>query len=225
MSRRRRRSFNLQSFPRTPPLGSPPPLKRRRWNEEAARHAAIFVGDAGAMQLDEVEVDAHNSLRWRAPQRWANSHGPPPPPPLRSPPSNYVCVKARFGSIIHDNKAGEVARLNIFLRHMHLITQRASWIMKLWYANMLHPECAQILTVNNVKHLLDALNYGEITRGGIFQGTLNEYDTNVENLTAISQGAATLRRGLLQNTIAYTATSLVTTLEVNVSINFMKKLR
>ncbi|KAI8593071.1 hypothetical protein BDZ88DRAFT_503946, partial [Geranomyces variabilis] len=131
----RRRSVNLQSLPRTPPLGSPPPSKRRRWNEEAARHAAIFVGDAGAqldeveevdagamhdaevdagnagtmqpdeaeevdavaMQLDEVEVNA----RWRAPQRWANSHGPPPPPPpKRSPPSNYVCVKARFGSII-----------------------------------------------------------------------------------------------------------------------------
>ncbi|KAI8585187.1 hypothetical protein BDZ88DRAFT_36369 [Geranomyces variabilis] len=201
MSRRRRRSVNLQSLPRTPPLGSPPPpLKRRRWNEEAARHAAIFVGDAGAMQLDEVEEvdaramqldeveevdaramqldeveevdvdavqldeveavdaramqldeveavdaramqldeveDALNGLRWRAPQRWANSHGPPPPllpsteRAKRSPPSNYVCVKARFGSIIH-NKADEVARLNVFLRHMHLITQRASWIMKL----------------------------------------------------------------------------------------------
>ncbi|KAI8585278.1 hypothetical protein BDZ88DRAFT_32845 [Geranomyces variabilis] len=180
MSRRRRRSVNLQSLPRTPPLGSPPPpSKRQRWNEEAARHAAIFVRDAGAqldeveemdagamqldeaeldahaMQLDDVEVDAHeveavdahNGLQWRAPQRWANSHGPPPPPPLppaerarRSPPSNYVCVKARFGSIIHNNKADKVTRLNVFLRHMHLITQRASWIMKLWYANMPHPQ-------------------------------------------------------------------------------------
>ncbi|KAI8585598.1 hypothetical protein BDZ88DRAFT_510479 [Geranomyces variabilis] len=233
MSRRRRRSFNLQSFPRTPPLGSPPPLsKRRRWNEEAAHHAAIFVGDAGAMQLDEAEVDAHNGLRWRAPQRWANSHGPPPPPPLppaerakrSSPPSNYVCVKARFGSIIHDNKAAEVARLQVFLRHVHLITQRASWIMKLWYANMPHPERAQILTDNDVKHLLDALNYGEITRGGIFQTTLNEYDTYVETLTAVSQGPG-CGRSHLQNTIAYTATSLVTNLEVNVSVNFMKKLR
>ncbi|KAJ3134893.1 hypothetical protein HDU90_004217, partial [Geranomyces variabilis] len=239
MSRRRRSA-------RTPPLGSPPPSKRQRWNEEAARHAAIFVGDAGAqldeveevdagamqldagaMQLDEVEeVDANNGLRWRAPQRWANSHGLPPPPlpsaerARRSPPSNYVCVKARFGSIIHDNKAGEVARLQVFLRHMHLITQRASWIMKLWYANMPHPE---ILTDKDVKHLLDALNYGDITRGGIFQGTLHDYDTNVENLTAVSQ--ATLPRGNLQNTIAYTATSLVTNLEVNVSVNFMKKLR
>ncbi|KAI8591540.1 hypothetical protein BDZ88DRAFT_41316 [Geranomyces variabilis] len=62
MSRRRRRSFNLQSLPRTPPLGSPPPpSKRQRWNEEGARHAAIFVGDAHAQQLDELEqvdVDA-----------------------------------------------------------------------------------------------------------------------------------------------------------------------
>ncbi|KAJ3136075.1 hypothetical protein HDU90_003478 [Geranomyces variabilis] len=270
MSRRRRRSFNLQSLPRTPPLGSPPPppSKRQRWNEEAARHAAIFVGDAGAqldevevdaraMELDEAEVDAgamqldeaeevdagamqldeaeevdtHNGLRWRAPQRWANSHGPPPPPPLppaerakrASPPSNYVCVKARFGSIIHNNKAGEVARLNVFLRHVHLITQRASWIIKLWYANMPHPQAAHILTDKDVKHLLDALNFSEVTRGGIFQATLIEYDTNVENLTAVSQ--ATLPRGNLQNTIAYTATSLVTNLEVNVSVNFMKKLR
>ncbi|KAJ3145043.1 hypothetical protein HDU89_007563, partial [Geranomyces variabilis] len=103
--------------------------------------------DAGA-QLDEVEqTDAHNALRWHAPRRWANSHGPPPPllpsaeRAKRLPPSNYMCVKARFGSIIHDNnKAREVARLNVFLRHMHLITQRASWIMKLWYANMPHPE-------------------------------------------------------------------------------------
>ncbi|KAI8590786.1 hypothetical protein BDZ88DRAFT_505866 [Geranomyces variabilis] len=270
MSRRRRRSVNLISLPRTPPLGSPPPppSKRQRWNEEAARHAAIFVGDAGAqldkaevdagaqldeveevdahamqldkaevdigaMQLDEVEeVDADNGLQWRAPQRWANSHGPPPPPPLppaerakrSSPPSNYVCVKARFGSIIHNNKADEVTRLNVFLRHMHLITQRASWIMKLWYANMLHPERAQILTDKDVKHLLNALNYGDITRGGIFQGTLHDYDANVENLMAVSQGPGCVR-GLLQNTIAYTATSLVTNLEVNVSVNFMKKLR
>ncbi|KAI8586130.1 hypothetical protein BDZ88DRAFT_483979 [Geranomyces variabilis] len=279
---RRHRSFNLQSFPRTPPLGSPPPpSKRQRWNEEAACHSAIFVGDAGAqldeaeevdvdavlvedadamqldeveqvdidavdagaqldeveevnagaMQLDEAEVDAHTGLRWRAPQRWANSHGPPPPPLLpaerakRSPPSNYVCVKARFGSIIHDNKANEVARLQVFLRHVHLITQRASWIIKLWYANMPHPQRAQILTDNDVKHLLNALNFGEVTRGGIFQATLIEYDTNIENLTAISQGFATLQRGHLQNTIAYTATSLVTNLEVNVSVNFMKKLR
>ncbi|KAI8585507.1 hypothetical protein BDZ88DRAFT_491922 [Geranomyces variabilis] len=251
---RRRRSVNLQSLPRTPPLGSPPPSKRQRWNEEAARHAAIFIGDADAMQLDEVEevdagaqldeveedagaqldevdVDVHNGLRWRAPQRWANSHGPPPPPPLppaerarRSPPSNYVCVKARFGSIIHNNKAGEVARLNVFLRHVHLITQRASWIIKLWYANMPHPQRAQILTDKDVKHLLDALNYSDITRGGIFQGTLHDYDANVENLTAVSQGPG-CGRGLLQNTIAYTATSLVTNLEVNVSVNFMKKLR
>ncbi|KAJ3148131.1 hypothetical protein HDU89_004978 [Geranomyces variabilis] len=243
---RRRRSVNLQSLPRTPPLGSPPPSKRQRWNEEAARHAAIFLDetevdagaqldeaevDVGAMQLDEVEVDAHNGLQWRAPQRWANSHGPPPPPPLppaerarRSPPSNYVCVKAHFGSIIHDNKAGEVARLQIYLRHVHLITQRASWIMKLWYANMPHPQRAQILTDNDVKHLLDALNYGEITRGGIFQATLHNYDTNVENLTAVSQGPG-CGRIYLQNTIAYTAISLVTNLEVNVSINFMKKLR
>ncbi|KAJ3161946.1 hypothetical protein HDU88_007178, partial [Geranomyces variabilis] len=265
MSRRRRRSFNLQSLPRTPPLGSPPPppSKRQRWNEEAARHAAIFVGDAGAqldevevdagaqldeaevdarameldeveevdagaMQLDEVEeVDAYNSLRWRAPQRWANSHGPPPPPlppaerAKRSLPSNYVCVKARFGSIIHNNKAGEVARLQVFLRHVHLITQRASWIVKLWYANMPHPE---ILTDNDVKHLLNALNYAEITRGGIFQGTLDEYDTNVETLTAVSQGPG-CGRSYLQHMIAYTATSLVTNLEVNVSVNFMKKLR
>ncbi|KAJ3137944.1 hypothetical protein HDU90_001419, partial [Geranomyces variabilis] len=162
--------------------------------------------DAHAQQLDEVEVDAHNALRWHAPRRWANSHGPPPPPPLppaerakrSSPPSNYVCVKARFGSIIHDNKADEVARLNVFLRH--------------------------ILTDKGVKHLLDALNYGEITRGGIFQGTLHDYDTNVENLTAVSQGPG-CGRGYLQNTIAYTATSLVTNLEVNVSVNFMKKLR
>ncbi|KAI8585748.1 hypothetical protein BDZ88DRAFT_455655 [Geranomyces variabilis] len=255
MSRRRRHSVNLQSLPRTPPLGSPP-SKRQRWNEEAARHAAIFVGDADAMELDEVEevdagaqldeveevdagameldeveeVDAHNSLRWHAPQRWANSHGPPPPPPLspaerarRSPPSNYVCVKARVGSIIH-NKADEVARLNVFLRHVHLITQRASWIIKLWYANMPHPERAQILTDKDVKHLLDALNYSEITRGGIFQATLHDYDTNVENLTAVSQGPG-CGRSYLQNTIGYTATSLVTNLEVNVSVNFMKKLR
>ncbi|KAJ3140178.1 hypothetical protein HDU90_008402 [Geranomyces variabilis] len=104
---------------------------------------------------------------------------------------------------------------------MHLITQRASWIMKLWYANMPH---LQILTANDVKHLLDALNYGDITRGSIFQGTLHDYDANVENLTAVSQGPG-CGRGILQNTIAYTATNLVTNLEVNVSVNFMKKLR
>ncbi|KAI8585385.1 hypothetical protein BDZ88DRAFT_23875 [Geranomyces variabilis] len=83
---------------------------------------------------------------------------------------------------------------------------------------------AQILTDTDVKHLLDALNYGDITRGGIFQATLHDYDTNVENLTAVSQGPG-CGRGLLQNTIAYTATSLITNLEVNVSVNFMKKLR
>ncbi|KAI8590411.1 hypothetical protein BDZ88DRAFT_109470 [Geranomyces variabilis] len=220
MSRRPRRSFNLQSLPRTPPLGSPP-SKRQRWNEEAARHAAIFMDadamqldkvevDADAMQLDEVEVDtgaqldevevdAHNALRWHAPRRWANSHGLLPPPPLPPaerakwlPLSNYVCVKARFGSIIRNNKDAAVARLNVFLRHMHLITQRASWIIKLWYANMPHP---QILTDNDVKHLLDALNFGEVTRGGIFQATLIEYNINVENLTAVSQ--ATLPCGNL----------------------------
>ncbi|KAJ3131774.1 hypothetical protein HDU90_007759 [Geranomyces variabilis] len=86
---------------------------------------------------------------------------------------------------------------------------------------MLHPE---ILTDNNVKHLLDALNYGDIICGSIFQGTLHDYDANVENLTAVSQGPG-CGRSYLQNTIAYTATSLVTNLEVNVSVNFIKKLR
>ncbi|KAJ3151521.1 hypothetical protein HDU89_001964 [Geranomyces variabilis] len=196
MSRRRRRSVNLQSLPRTPPLGSPPPSKRQRSNEEAARHAAIFVGDVGA-QLDEVEVDAGA---------------------MQLDEVEEVDAGAQLDEVEVDAGA-----MQLDVDAMQLDRDEVEEVVA--HAQQLDEvERAQILTDKDVKHLLDALNYGEITRGGIFQGTLHDYDTNVENLTAVSQGPG-CGRGYLQNTIAYTATSLVTNLEVNVSVNFMKKLR
>ncbi|KAJ3179883.1 hypothetical protein HDU87_002451 [Geranomyces variabilis] len=171
--------------------------------EEMDTHAQLDEDvevDAHAQLDEDVEVDAHAQLDEVVEMDTQNSWT------SQALAAQQLRVhQGRFRSTIRKNKAEEVERLHSF-RHMHFITQRASWIIKLWYANMAHPKAAPILEDQDVIQLLNALNWGDITRAcsEIFEATLNHK---------------------LAHTICYTATSLITNLEVIVSVNFMKKLR
>ncbi|KAJ3142989.1 hypothetical protein HDU90_002863 [Geranomyces variabilis] len=92
----------------------------------------------------------------------------------------HPASQCRYWKNPRTDKDAEVARLQDFIQHMHMhtITQWASWISKLWYANVPRP---QILTDQDIAPLLNGVNAGNTACSGFFKATLNEYNTNTEN--------------------------------------------